>query len=143
MKQYLLKISGLVAIALVLHPAVFSQDLKDDTGKERITNEKSDKLDDGDAIVIKRKSDKDVKITVEVKGDKVFVNGKLYSEYEDGDVSVKKLRAPFFDPEAMTMIAPKSPFRGGWNYSVDGDFTNTENAKTAFLGVSAENADNG
>jgi serine protease Do len=144
MKQYVLKLSGVAAIALLLSSSLFAQD--QDDASEKVLNDKikTDKLNEGDQIVIKRKGDKDVKVTVEIKDNKVFVDGKPVTEFNNDDIIVRKMKVPFYGDDNMTFIAPRSPFRsGGWSYSGDGDVLNMNNAKTAFLGVTWNDVDNG
>jgi serine protease Do len=147
MKQYILKASGLAAlILLLLHAPGLAQDNNED---EKDTSR--DKLRDYDEIVIKHKSDKDAKVTVEIKDNKVYVNGKPVSEFNDDNVSVKKKKVPVMDGQSFSFISPDgapgaisiapSPFRnhgGGWNF--DGDVW-SGSSKRAFLGVTTEKAD--
>ena len=76
MKQYVLKLSGAAAIALLLSSSLFAQD--QDDAQEKVLNDKmkTDKLNEGDQIIIRRKGDKDIKVTVEIKAGKIFVDGK-------------------------------------------------------------------
>jgi serine protease Do len=148
MKKYVLKLSGMAALLLLLNSFVFAQDEKAEaTDKEKILKDKLDNVRDDNEIVIRRKGDKDVKVTVEIKGNEVYVNGKPVTEFEDADVIIKKMKMPFIinDGDEMTTIAPRSPFRGGWSYSDDGNnsFMINDNAKTAFLGVNWDDVDNG
>jgi serine protease Do len=41
-------------------------------------------------IIIRKKGEKDTKITVEVKGDKITINGKPLSEFKDDEVTINK-----------------------------------------------------
>ena len=41
-------------------------------------------------IIIRRNGDKDNKMTIQVDGDSITVNGKPLSEFHDGDVTVMK-----------------------------------------------------
>jgi serine protease Do len=144
MKQYVLKLTAIVAIALALNSSVLAQDQDDASEKVLKDKLKTDKLNEGDEIVIKRKGDKDVKITVEIKDNKVFVDGKPVTDFNNDDVIVRKMKVPFYDDGNMTFIAPRSPFRsGGWSYSGDGGLVTTDDANTAFLGVTWEDFDNG
>jgi serine protease Do len=146
MKKYLLKLSGLAAIVLLLNSSVFAQDEKPEVTQDQILREKRDRVNGSDEIVIRRKGDKDVKVTVEIKGNEVYVNGKPVTEFEDSDVVIRKMQMPFFDGDNISIIgAPRSPFRGGWSYSDDGGgfITTDGNAKTAFLGVNWDDVDNG
>ncbi|HEX4373029.1 MAG TPA: PDZ domain-containing protein [Puia sp.] len=145
MKQYVLKLSGIAAIALLLSSSLFAQVQDDATEKVLSDKIKTDKLNDGDEIIIKRKGDKDIKVTVEIKDNKVFVDGKPVTEFNNDDVIVRKMQMPFIVEDDMTFIAPRSPFRsGGWSYTRDNDVAvNINNAKTAFLGVNWDDVDNG
>jgi serine protease Do len=145
MKQYVLKLSGAAAIALLLSSSLFAQDQDDATEKVLSDKIKTDKLNDGDEIVIKRKGDKDVKVTVEIKDGKVFVDGKPVTEFNNEDIIVRKMKTPFItSDDNMAFIAPSSPFRsGGWSYSGDNDAFSMNSAKTAFLGVNWDDVDNG
>ncbi|HTQ63941.1 MAG TPA: PDZ domain-containing protein [Puia sp.] len=130
MKKYFLRISGLAAIILLLHAPGFAQDDKDSKTKDKI------KTENGDEIIIKRKGDKDSKITVEIKDGNLLINGKPADEFEDDNLSI--IRRKDGDGDVFA-FAPRSPFRGG--YSWNGD--ELVDSKTAFLGVSSEKSDNG
>ena len=41
-------------------------------------------------IIIRQNGDKDNKMTIQVDGDSITVNGKPLSEYHDGDVTIMK-----------------------------------------------------
>ena len=41
-------------------------------------------------IIIRKKGSKDKKMTVEIKDDKVFIDGKPLAEYKDDDISIRK-----------------------------------------------------
>jgi len=105
--------------------------VKTDNDKVKSDNE-DDKLNDYDEIIIKKKGDKGGKVTVEIKGDDVLVNGKPLSDYDDDNISVRKNRVTVWNGNGRTLIAtPSSPFR----YNVSGD--------RAFLGVSTDEDDKG
>ena len=96
------------------------------------TDGDQDKLGDYDEIIIKKKGDKGGKVTVEIKGDDVIVNGKPLSNYDDDNISVRKNRVTVWNGNGRAMtISPASPFR----YNVSGD--------RAFLGVTTEEDDKG
>ncbi|MGG9964701.1 PDZ domain-containing protein [Ferruginibacter sp. SUN106] len=90
-------------------------------------------------IVIRKKGDKDTKITVEIKGDKVTINGKPLSEFKDGDITINKRGIKIWDgynsfsfPEDLDIAVqghPADPFFFG--------------KKGAFLGVTTETANEG
>jgi len=57
-----------------------------DNDKVKTDDNNDDKLGDYDEIVIKKKGDKGGKVTVEIKGDNVIVNGKPLSDYDDDNI---------------------------------------------------------
>lgn len=148
MRQYFLKISGLAALVLLLQSACFAQENEDhDTTGSKLRN--------SDEIIIKRKGDKDVKVTVEVKDGQVFINGKPVSEFEDDNLSVhqRKMRVfnngegfSFSGPgDADVMISPDgdrtSVFRSrGGTRSYNGN-EGKGNSNRAFLGVTSGSDD--
>jgi len=134
MKNILLKTSGMAALILLLHTPGFAQDRNDDD-----SDSSSDKLENYDEIVIKHKSSKDTKVTVEIKDNKVFINGKPVSEFNDDNVSVRKKKVMVMDGQAFS-ISP-SPFRKhGGTMSIDGEGWSM-NSNRAFLGVTTEKPD--
>jgi len=149
MKQYLLKASGIAALALMLHSSVFSQEVPPPPPPPVAPpppGYNPDKAKRDEEIIIRKKSDKDIKVTVEVKDGQVFINGKPADEFSDDNVTVRKetIRTP--DGDAFTFVAPDadvhmSPFRGGWSYSGDDNMMKMHSSNTAYLGVSSESAD--
>lgn len=55
-------------------------------------DKKGDKLGEYDEIVIKRNSNKDGKVTIEIKDGSVLVDGEKMDAYKDGDLSVYRRR---------------------------------------------------
>jgi serine protease Do len=124
MRRYLLSYTAIAAVALLLSQPLLAQDKEKDKDK--------DKLGENEELIIKKKGDKDAKVTIEIKGDEVIVNGKPLDEFDDDDVVIKKGNALTF--------GPRSPFRTGtWSYS--DNFSG--NGNTAFLGVVTEKAEKG
>ncbi|HZE84913.1 MAG TPA: PDZ domain-containing protein [Puia sp.] len=146
MRQYFLKLSGLAVLVLLLQSAVFAQENEDhDTTGNRLRN--------NDEIIIKRKGDKDTKITIEVKGGQVFINGKPVTEFEDENLSVLQRKIKTFNGEGFSFSGPDdadivygpgdrtSVFRNrGGARAYSGNEWN-DNSKRAFLGVSSESND--
>ena len=106
-------------------------------------DEKGDKGDKGkkesQEIIIRKKGDKDTKITIEIKGDKVTINGKPLSEFKDDEISVNKRNITIRDADGMKrlQISPDAfdGFSGFWN---------DDNAEPrAFLGVTTEDVEGG
>jgi serine protease Do len=101
MKRFLTSCTALAAITLLLSQPLAAQDKETDKDK---TKDKS-KITSNEEIIIKRKGDKDTKITIEIKGDDIVVNGKPLDEFTDEDIVVRKGRSTF-------LTTPRSPFRG-------------------------------
>ncbi|MES1224087.1 MAG: PDZ domain-containing protein, partial [Bacteroidota bacterium] len=131
MKQYLLKTIALGSLAALLSSSALAQDIVPDKPEKPKKNEE---------IIIKKKGDRDVKITIEVKDGKTLINGKPADEFKDDDISIQNIESDgdfvFAAPDVRI-----SPFRGGWSYSGDGNMLHE--SKTAFLGVTTEEADGG
>jgi serine protease Do len=125
MRQYLLSLSSAAAVLLLLNLPATAQDEKE-KDKEKDKN----KVKQYDEIVIRKKSDKDSKVTVEIKDGQVTVNGKPMEDFDDDNVSVRKRGSTVI----INGVGTQSPFRnqggGVWSYDGGGD------SKGAFLGVS-------
>ena len=94
MKQYFLKASGIAALALMLHSSVFSQDVTPPPPPPPVAppspGANLDRVKKDEEIIIRKKSDRDIKVTVEVKDGQVFINGKPADEFSDDNVTVRK-----------------------------------------------------
>ena len=153
MKKYLLRTAGLSALILLLHAHGFAQQNEDENKDSSLT-----RLKEYDEIIIKRKTDKNSKVTVEIKDGKVFVNGKPVSEFNDDNLSVRKKKAMIIDGQTFSFSGPggfegmegfeapgapdiafsPSPFRNhSGTFNIDGDGW-SENSSRAFLGVTSE-----
>jgi serine protease Do len=136
MKQYFLKVTALAAIAALAATTGYAQEDKKENNKH---NE--------DVIIIKPRTDKDTKVTIEIKGNDIMVNGKPLSEFKDDDISVSKrkqgvtLSGSFNGYDVMR--PPQSRFRGGATlYGGDNMPALAEgNSNKAFLGVTTEKTD--
>ena len=108
MKSYLLQISGLAALVLLLHTNVSAQQSDSTPPPPAIkdTEVAPGKLHEDDEIVIKRKSDKDAKVTVEIKDGQVFINGKPVSEFNDDNLSVRKKKIMIMDGRVFNFSGP-------------------------------------
>jgi serine protease Do len=106
----------------------FAQDDKGEKG------EKGDKeKKESQEIIIRKKGDKDTKITVEIKGDKVTINGKPLSEFKDDDISVNRRNVTIWNSGHLrNATVAGGPF-----------FTLSDDAHGAFLGVTTEDAEGG
>jgi serine protease Do len=138
MKQYLLKTIALGSLVVFVGSSVFAQDVVPDKP------EKKEKSAKHEQIIIQKNGDQDTKLTIEIKDGKTFINGKPASEFKDDNVSIQNIETDGdFNLDApLPPIAAISPFRGSWSYSSDeGDMLHE--GKTAFLGVTSEEADGG
>ncbi|HEY1199329.1 MAG TPA: PDZ domain-containing protein, partial [Niastella sp.] len=108
MKRFLTSCTALAAITLLLSQPLAAQDKEKDKDKS--------KASDNEEIIIKRKGDKNTKLTIEIKGDDITINGKPLAEFNDEDIVVRKQKS---------LYAPHSPFRGQsgtLNFSHDNNF---------------------
>ena len=134
MRKYLLPLTGMAALFLALHqPAVAQDDKKGDKDK--------DKVKQYDEIIIRKKTDKDGKVIVEIKDGDVLVNGKPLADFEDENISVRKRKS-------MTISGTPSPFRShGGTLNFNGDGFNSDlfpgSSNTPFLGVSTDDGKEG
>ena len=80
-------------------------------------------------IIIRKDGDKETKITVQVEGDKVLINGKPIMESNEDGVIIKKKNM---------MIAEGMPLMMDGNFNIE-----DENDSTAFLGVTTEASKDG
>src|SRR6266568_3148775 len=137
MKRYLFSCTAFAALAFLLSLPVAAQDKDKDKDKDK---EKS-KLSDNEQIIIKRKGDKDVKVTIEIKGDEVTVNGKPLDEFDDDDIVIHKGGNNSFE-----LYGDHSPFRGqsgALSFGEGNQFYSMDAGNAALLGVATEKADNG
>jgi serine protease Do len=88
MRPYFLKIPAAAVLLLSLHFTGSAQEIKpDEPSYKRDTA--SGKMSDDEEIVIKRKGDKDSKVTIEIKDKQVFINGKPAADFNDDNVAVR------------------------------------------------------
>ncbi|WP_205509476.1 PDZ domain-containing protein [Longitalea arenae] len=102
MRRFLISGTAMAILTLMLCQPLAAQDKEKDKEKDKTT-----RITDNDEIIIKRKGDKDAKVTIEMKGDEVIVNGKPLDEFDDDDIVIKKGRSRVYG-----LAAPHSPFRG-------------------------------
>ncbi len=93
------------------------------------------KVKKNEEIIIRRNGDKDQKMTIEVNGDSVLVNGKPLSEFHGGDISVIENEDLENGNNNFAFAPGNNDFRT-FNFSMD------EKPHT-FLGVLSEKSDNG
>ena len=132
MNKHLLQISGLAIAMLTLQSPGFAQ--KPAPAPGDVSNDTLSHPHSYQEIIIRQKTDKDARITVEIKNGDVLINGKPAGEYEDANVAITKRKIKpmkqgtlYMDGGDMAM----SPFRkgGGWGLDEAGD--------RAFLGVTS------
>ena len=141
MKRHLLRIPGLAILALFIQTSGFAQQ---DSNQDR-DDESPRKYDE---IIIRHKSGKDAKLTIEIKDGDVLVNGKPVSEFEDSTLSVHRRKmthygnnysftSPDIAPSPAIRVFPNESNGGGWSYSYDNQFKSNR----AMLGVATEKKD--
>lgn len=140
MKKYLLA----AASALLLAGASSAQDTpkkNNDVKAEKDRKKDDKKLKEYEEIIIKRKDDKDTKVTIEIKDDEVFVDGKPIDDFEEDDITVQKR-----GPRRMRFEShDASPFRadnGGWSFGAE-DMELDMAGDRPFLGVTSEGSTEG
>jgi len=102
MNKHLFRLSGLTALVLLFQSSGFAQPGDGKPDKDTAVNH----LRGYDEIIIKRKSDKDAKVTIEIKNGEVLIDGKPAAEYQDDDLSVKKRKIRVMDGRALTFEGP-------------------------------------
>lgn len=147
LKSSVLKISTLSVLILSLHFTGSAQ-TTDQVDPDDQKDTSSNKLKEYDEIVIKRKGDKDSKVTVEIKDGQVFVNGTPVKNFNDDNVSVRIKSMKIIDGRNFTFrnwdgggqppmisISPMQPFGGdGGALDMDGLMEGAR-IKGAMLGV--------
>ena len=134
MKQNLItKVVLAGAVALITVPSSFAQDSNQEKSKDKKETQQ---------IIITRSGNPDEKTVVEIKGEKVIVNGKDVTDEKGGDVSVRVNKIK----DVMAYRAPMHPGARSFNFNMDdGDgfslFSEDENR--AMLGVVTDEDDKG
>lgn len=106
-----------------------------------IAQDEKPKSKSTEEIIIRKKGDKNAKITIEVNGDYVTINDKPLSEFKDDDITINKRKVIIRDKNGMKefdMDINPGDFMNGFNWNGDG-----KEETYAFLGVTSEDADNG
>ncbi len=99
--------------------------------------EKGDKgKKESQEIIIRKKGDKDTKITVEIKGDKVTINGKPLSEFKDDEITVNKRNITIRNVNGNRITMTPGDFDGF-------GYWNGDDNSGAFLGVTTEPVEGG
>lgn len=105
---------------------------QDDVEKPK---EKSKK--ESQEIIIRKKGDKDIKITVDINGDKVTINGKPLSEFKDDNITINRRNITVWDKNGNKgfEFAP-GEFMDGFSWSSGGE-------SRGFLGVTTDESEDG
>lgn len=114
----------------VLSLAIFTGITQSATAQEDKVKENKE-----DEIVIRKNGNKDTKVTVEMKGDDVLINGKPLSEFKDDDVTVMKRKKITRNGKDF-FIRP----HGGNSIFLNDD---GDNETRPFLGVTTDKDDKG
>lgn len=122
-------------LAVSFSVASLTVSAQDDTDKDKV-KDKSKK--ESQEIIIRKKGDKDTKITVEINGDKVTINGKPLSDFKDDNVTINRRNITVWDKNGNKSFefAP-GEFMNGMTWS------RSDDEPHAFLGVSTDDADDG
>ena len=132
-----MSLAAVVLLASLSVPA-FAQDEKE---KEKEVKEKKKEVEQ---IVVTRKGNTEEKIVIEIKGDKVTINGKPAEDMKEGDVTVRRHKVGSYQGlNAMTVPG----FHGDNSFTWDNDsqqgFRFDFDENTAMLGVVTEKVDEG
>jgi serine protease Do len=107
---------------------------QDDKGDKGAKGEKDKK--ETQEIIIRKKGEKDTKITVEIKGDAITINGKPLAEFKDDEITVNRRNIIIRDGKGGTRFKMTPGDFEGFSWSSDED-----GKPSAFLGVTTK-ADN-
>jgi serine protease Do len=131
MKKLFLNLSALAIAAIITTPAIAQKEDK---------REKGDK--DVQQVIVTKSGNKGEKITIEINGDDVKINGRPASEYEDKNKDVKVKVKKLKDMEALWPDA-EAPHRNSWTYNFGGDDMEHEDGNRAMLGVTTDKVEEG
>jgi serine protease Do len=133
MKRIALSFSILLLMVAGSIPAI-SQEEKD-----------KEKKKDAEQIIITRKGDNKEKMTIEVSGDKITINGKPADEYKDGEIKVHRNKLK--TTEGLNVYTVPGQYNGNYNYNWnDGDvlrYYSGADENRAMLGVVTEKTEEG
>jgi serine protease Do len=120
----------IVFTAAVMCFAAFTTTLtaQDDKGDKPYKTEKDKK--ESQEIIIRKKGEKDTKITVEIKGDQVTINGKPLSEFKDDQITVNRRNITIRDGKGGTRFQMNPEDFEGFSFNTEDD-----GVPGAFLGV--------
>lgn len=93
MKKHFSAVAGMIALALFVTHTAVGQD-KEEKDKKKNKDKYEVVKDNYEEVIVKKKTDKDIKVVIEIKGDDVLVNGKPIDDFDNDDISVRKQRIP-------------------------------------------------
>jgi serine protease Do len=108
-----------------------AQDDKGDKGAKADKDKKETQ-----EIIIRKKGEKDTRITVEIKGDAITINGKPLSEFKDDEITINRRNVIIRDGKGGTRFRVTPDDVEGFSWSSD-----DKGESSAFLGVTTK-ADN-
>ena len=147
MKRYSSLAFAIATACILTGSASMAQDTKGENGEKGEKGEKgskgdkAEKLRQYEELIIRKKTDNDGKVTIEIKDGEVTVNGKPLEDYESEDLSIRRGKS------ATITVSPFRSHGGGQVYELDKLNNNKERLKLlgsrAFLGVVTEEAPGG
>ena len=114
--------------AIVCLAAFTTLTAQDDKGDKGAKGDKDKK--ETQEIIIRKKGQKDAKISVEINGDKITINGKPLSEFKDDEITINKRSIIIRDGKGGTRFQMNPEDFEGFSWSGDDD-----GEPGAFLGV--------
>lgn len=136
MKRFAL--SALV-VAFTAASALAQDDMNKEKSKEKMKGKESQE------IIIRKKGDKDVNVTVEIKGDKILVNGKPLAEFKDDNIVINNRKVTVWNGDnSFTFTGPlKIPMGRKMTGNDKEMWKKMKGDKHALLGVSTEKTGEG
>lgn len=128
----------LIAAVLCFTTWSYNASAQDDKGEKGLKGDKDKK--ESQEIIIRKKGDKDTKITVEISGDKVTINGKPLSEFKDDEITINRRNIIVRDGKGNNRYSITTPdmfdgFSGFWS--------DDHATSHAFLGVTTQDVEGG
>jgi serine protease Do len=97
--------------------------------KERAEIKEKPERKESQEIIIRKKGQKDAKISVEINGDKITINGKPLSEFKDDEITINKRNIIIRDGKGGTRFQMNPEDFEGFSFNTD------DGEPGAFLGV--------
>jgi serine protease Do len=137
MKKSVFPVAALMAFSIMIMGTAVAQDGEKDKDKEK--SKSKSKLSDYEEIIIKKKTDVDTKVTVEIKDGEVRIDGKPIDDYESEAISIRRRK-----PAVISYGRATSPFRvGDVTINGDSDLWYGLDSTRAFLGISSQDSPDG